>query len=82
MHYKVFKDISLEGLYSMTGEYPDGHTWTVSWLNWTGTDRQTGEKAEFLLHCGFRWDGDQIVEERTFFDAERFKGHVEAAGLN
>ncbi|MEE2972959.1 MAG: hypothetical protein VX672_07525 [Planctomycetota bacterium] len=81
MHHQVFKDITLEGLYSMTGEYPDGETWTVSWFNWTGTDRRTGEKAEFLVHCGFRWDGDQIVEERAFFDADRFRKHVEAAGM-
>ena len=82
MHHKVFKDISLENLYSMSGAYPDGNTWTASWFEWNGTDRKTGEKATFLVHCAFRWDGDEIVEEEVFFDVDRFRKHVEASGLN
>ena len=38
-----------------------------------------GEKAEFLVHCAWRWEGDKIVEDKTFFDVERFVGLIEAA---
>jgi ketosteroid isomerase-like protein len=79
VHHEVFSDISLENYYSMTGEYSDGNVWTASWFTWTGTDRKTGEKAEFLVHCAWRWEGDKIVEDKTFFDVERFVGLIEAA---
>lgn len=78
-HHEIFDGISLEGLYSMTGEYSDGNVWTASWFTWTGTVRATGEKVEFLAHCSFRWDGDEIVENLVFFDAERFEGLVGSA---
>ncbi len=79
MHHAVFKDISFENLYTMTGDYSDGNTWTATWFEWNGTDRNTGEKAAFLVHGAFRWDGDTIAEEKIFFDVDRFKKHVEAA---
>ena len=63
----------------MTGDYSDGNTWTATWFEWNGTDRKTGEKAAFLVHGAFRWDGDTIAEEKIFFDVDRFKKHVEAA---
>ena len=82
MHHKVFKDITLKNLYTISGEYSDGNIWSTSWFEWNGTDRKTGEKVVFLVHCAFRWDGDKIVEEEVYFDVGRFKKYAEAADLN
>lgn len=78
-HHAVFEDITLDELYTMTGQYPDGNLWTSSWFEWNGVHRKTGEKASFLCHAIHRWGGDKIVEEKIYFDGGRFAALVEAA---
>lgn len=76
-HHEIFKDIRLDKLFEMTGEYPDGQIWTASWFEWRGTVRATGEPVELLVHAAHRWDGDKVVEEGLFFDVDRFAQYFE-----
>ncbi len=78
-HHAVFKDIRLDDIYTMTGQYPDGNVWSATWFEWNGVVRKTGEEVAFLVHGIHRWDGDQIVEEKVFMDGGRFGDYIEDA---
>tara|TARA_B100001059_G_C17721423_1_gene520936 strand:+ start:58 stop:921 length:864 start_codon:yes stop_codon:yes gene_type:complete len=80
-HHDLFDNINndSEGINLTSADYNNGTTWSMAWFQWTGKGKYTGEDVKIVVHHGFRFEDEKIVEAYHFFDPSLLDREIKAA---
>ena len=84
-HHQLFDDINndTEGINLTSAKYNNGSVWSMTWFQWTGKGKYTGDSVKIPVHHGFRFEEGKIVAAYHFFDPSLLDREVKAAeGVN
>lgn len=80
-HHELFDDINndSEGINLTSAKYNNGSVWSMTWFQWTGKGKYTGDSVKIPVHHGFRFEDGKIVAAYHFFDPSLLDREVKAA---
>ena len=80
-HHQLFEDINndSEGINLTSAKYNNGSVWSMTWFQWTGKGKYTGDAVKIPVHHGFRFEEGKIVAAYHFFDPSLLDREVKAA---
>lgn len=80
-HHDLFENIQndSDGINLTSAEYNNGTTWSMAWFQWTGKGKYTGDDVKIIVHHGFRFENQKIVQAYHFFDPTLLDRELKAA---